>query len=299
MASRLPARVQPGQPDVVVVGAGHQPLRDVYHILLRRPWWVTLAIIVGGYLGANVLFAVGYLYAGGVANARHGSFLDALFFSVQTMGTVGYGAMYPQSLAANTLVVAESVAGLVITAIATGMVFSKFSQSTARLEFARWLAIAPMDGVPTLMVRVGNERTNVILEATVRIAMVRTERTREGVVFYRLYDLALTRDRSPALARSWTVMHPITPASPLHGMTPESLKTSEAEFLVSVVGTDDTSLQPVHGRHTYKDTEVLWGARHADVLSELPDGRLQLDVRHFHETVPTKPTEIFPYPPAG
>jgi inward rectifier potassium channel len=202
--------------------------------------------------------------------------------------------MYPESRAANLLVVTESVAGLLVTALVTGLVFAKFSLSTPRIVFARNAVIGMMDGVPTLMVRLGNERSNRIIEATIRVSMVRTERTVEGMTFYRMYDLTLSRERSPALSRSWTALHPITPSSPIYGHTPEKFKTEEVELFVTVSGVDDTSLQPMHSRHLYTDEAIVWGARHADVLSEA-EGRLVLDLRRFHELTPTAPTAEFPY----
>jgi inward rectifier potassium channel len=126
--------------------------------------------------------------------------------------------------------------------------------------------------------------------------MVRTERTLEGMLFYRMYDLPLTRERSPALSRSWTALHPITPSSPLHGHTPASLKTDEVELFVTVSGIDDTSLQQVHARHKYTDEAIVWGARHADVLSVEEGGAIVLDLRRFHELTPTARTAEFPYP---
>jgi inward rectifier potassium channel len=153
-----------------------------------------------------------------------------------------------------------------------------------------------MDGVPTVMLRVGNERGNSILEATVRLAMMRTERLREGTTFYRMIDLPLARERSPAMARSWTVLHVIDEKSPLYGMTPEKASRDEVEFIVTVVGTDETSLQPVHARRRYLDTEIAWGARHADVLSEDASGNLILDIRRFHDIEPTQPIDGFPFP---
>src|SRR5262249_30477771 len=152
------------------------------------------------------------------------------------------------------------------TALATGLVFAKFARTTARVVFTRQLVIAPMDGVPTLMLRVGNERSNQIMEAQMHLAMIRTERTKEGMIFYRTYDLPLVRSRQHALSRSWTVMHAITPGSPLYGQTPETLQAAEAELTATVAGVDDTSLQPVHAQKVYSDSEVLWGARHADIL---------------------------------
>lgn len=212
------------------------------------------------------------------------------------MGTIGYGAMFPETPAANMLVVVESVSSLIVTALATGLIFSKFSLTTSRLVFAKHAVIAPMDGVPTLMFRLGNQRSNRIIEATVRVSMVRTERTKEGMLFYRMYDLPLTRERSPALSRSWTAMHPIVPGSPLHGHTPTSLRSDEIEIFVTVVGVDDTSLQSVHARYKYTDEAVVWGARHADVLSEEEGGVIVLDLGRFHELTPTEKAPGFPYP---
>lgn len=286
---------QPAQP-VIAIGIKRQIFRDIYHRFLGLSWPLALGFIVVLFLFLNACFASLYVLTDGITNARPGSFTDAFFFSVQTMGTIGYGSMYPHTLAANILVVVEAVFGLLIMAVATGLVFSKFSQSNAQIVFSREVTIAPWDGVPTLMFRLSNHRGNLILEAQLRVVLVRTERTKEGIVFYRMYDLPLTRDRSPAFSRSWTVMHPIVPGSLLHGQTPESLKASETELIMTVVGTDETSHQQVHGRHQYVDHEILWGMRHEDILSERPDGRLVLDMNRFHNVVPTEPTDDFPYP---
>jgi inward rectifier potassium channel len=135
-----------------------------------------------------------------------------------------------------------------------------------------------------------------VFEARIRAGLIRTEKTAEGMTFYRLVDLPLTRDNSQALARSWTVMHEIDEKSPLWRATPESCTEGELELIVSVVGTDDTSLQPVHGRTRYQIEDIVWGARLADILSELPDGRIKLDVAKFDDLVATEPTPDFPYP---
>jgi inward rectifier potassium channel len=268
----------------------------VYHHLLRVPWWADLILVSALFLLLNFLFALAYASVGGIAGARPGSLADCFFFSVQTMGTIGYGVMHPLSSGAEALVTAEVIVGVSLVALASGMLFSKFSVPRARMQFAEWATISPFDGVPTLMFRLGNERASQIIEATVHVVLVRLERTAEGIMFYRLRDLRLERDRSPALARSWTVMHTLDASSPLHGATPETLARDDVELMLTVVGIDDTSAQNVHARRTYGYEEIRWGARHADMLSELPDGRLQLDVREFHRVVATAPTPTFPYP---
>jgi inward rectifier potassium channel len=281
--------------EIVVVGGAGIALRDVYYQFLRVRWSLALAGIVVFYLALNALFACAYLACGGVTNARPRSFFDAFCFSVETMGTIGYGAMYPSSVTANTIMILESVTSLVVTALATGLVFAKFSRSTARVAFSKHAVVGPIDGVPTLTLRVGNERGNTILEGTVRLSIVRTEHTKEGVLFYRLYDLRLSRERSAMITRSWTVFHPIDRDSPLYGATPESMARDEVELVVTLIGLDDTSMQPVHARKRYLHGEILWGARHVDILTERDDGALVIDVRKFHLVTPTEPTETFPY----
>jgi inward rectifier potassium channel len=280
-----------------VVGGRHAPLRDFYHALLRLPWSATLAAIVAAYLVTNALFAALYVEIGGVAHAATKSFGDAFFFSVQTMGTIGYGAMFPESTAANVVVVAESIVSLLLTAVATGLVFAKFSRSTARFVFARQAVISPVEGVPTLMFRLGNERGNQLVNAQIRMVMVRTERLPEGGTFYRMLDLHPTRERALSLSRSWNVLHRIDGASPLAGETPASLAEKEIELTVMVMGTDDVSMQTVHASYRYFARDIIWGARLADVLSETPDGNMLLDLGRFHDVEPTAPTADFPYPP--
>lgn len=293
-----PIRVRPpgASYEIRIVGVRSTPLRDLYHLLMRLSWPSTVGVIVVWFLLANALFALGYSELGGVANLEPGSFSGAFFFSVQTMGTVGYGAMYPQSFGANVLVVAETIVGLTLVALATGLVFAKFSRPTARVVFTREAVISPMNGVPTLMFRVGNERGNRIVDTQIRAVLARTEHTKEGATFYRLIDLKLTRDRALSLTRSLSVFHPIDEHSPLYGLTPAEAAAQEIELDVMAVGLDDTSMQIVHASHHYFANQIVWGARHADIISEAEDGAMLVDLRNFHVTEPTTPIDGFPYP---
>ena len=145
------------------------------------------------------------------------------------------------------------------------------------------------------MFRLGNERASQIVEATVRVVLVRTERTSEDVVYYRMHDLALERSRSPYISRAWVVMHRIDESSPLEGATPHTLARDEVELILTVVGIDETSAQNLSARYRYDHAQVRWGARHADLLSERPDGGC-LHMGGFHRVVPTQATSTFPYP---
>lgn len=166
---------------IEVIGAPRTPFADLYLQLLRAPWWLDLLGVSGAFLLINFAFALGYRAIGGVAGARPGSIADHFFFSVQTMGTIGYGVMSPQTAAAETLVTGEVLVGLSLLALTTGILFAKFSVPRARMQFADWATISPFNGVPMLMFRLGNERASQLIEATVRVVLVRTERTAEGV----------------------------------------------------------------------------------------------------------------------
>src|SRR3954464_6721113 len=168
---RRPVAFRPPGADyeIRVVGDRATPLRDFYHALLQLPWGATITAISVSFLVTNAVFAFGYLAVGGVSHATPQSFRDAFFFSVQTMGTIGYGAMFPESVGANLVVVVESIVSLLLTALSTGLVFAKFSRSRGRFSFTRQAVISPVDGTPTLTVRVGNERGNQIVDAQIRI----------------------------------------------------------------------------------------------------------------------------------
>jgi inward rectifier potassium channel len=273
-----------GEYSIRVVGIQKTPLRDFYHFILRISWAVTFGLLAVGYLVANLVFAVAYAVVGGVGAAA--SFADDFFFSVQTMGTIGYGGLVPTSTAANLLVVGESITGLILTALATGIVFAKFSRPTARMVFSRDVTISPMNGVPTLSFRMGNARSNQIMDAQIRLVLSRTEITTEGKMMYRIYDLALVRDRALSLSRSFTVMHTIDDKSPLFGVSYETLEKQEAELAVLVVGLDDTMMHSVHAYHQWYIANIKFGMRHADVLSEPTPNQLLLDLTKFHDLEP-------------
>jgi inward rectifier potassium channel len=271
---------------IVRTGTPRRVLGDLYHALLNAHWSVLLAIFVTYYLVANTLFALAYLAGGDdLANARPGSFEDAFFFSVQTLATIGYGAFAPKTRYANVLVAIEALVGVLGFAIAAGLFFAKFSRPTARVVFSRVAVITPRDGVPSLMLRMANERANQVVEAQVQVSLIRSERTAEGEQVRRFYDLDLVRTSTPIFLLSWTVVHPITATSPLYGITPESLAEGEGEVVVSVAGVDETFSQTIRARYSYLPEEIVWGARFVDIMSTLPDGRRRIDYGRFHDVV--------------
>jgi inward rectifier potassium channel len=268
-----------------VIGEVRRPLRDTYHWFLKAPWPVSLGGIALAFLVVNFGFAVLFMIVGGVEGST-GSFGDSLSFSVQTMATIGYGVMHPTAATTHGLVIAESMCSIVFSALATGLVFAKFSRATARIGFSAVAVITRHEGKPTLMFRVGNQRGNTIVEAQVHVVAVMTTVTLEGETFYKAIDLPLVRDRQVGMSRGWTVMHEIDERSPLHGLDATALARAELELNISVTGIDDITMQAVHTLHQYTDKEIHIGERFEDTMQLLPDGAYLLDLRNFDRVVP-------------
>jgi inward rectifier potassium channel len=174
------------------------------------------------------LFALGYLLDGSVRGARPGDLLDAFFFNVKTIATIGSGSMAAVSVPANVLFSLEALIGLVGFALVTGLTFARFSRPSARVRFSRNAVISRHDGLPCLMFRTANERENQIIEAQIHVVFVRSEFTAESRSIRRIHDLNLVRDRNALFALTWTAVHPIDRHSPLFGMTNKLLKEQQA-----------------------------------------------------------------------
>jgi len=276
---------QPHGYSIWVIGDERAVLRDAYHIFLRMPWPASLALIAAGFVAVNLVFATIYYAIGGVDGVRSGSFFDALVFSVQTLGTIGYGVMVPKSPAANTVMIVEAITSIIVTALATGLVFTKFARATARIAFSEVATVSMHEGQLTLTFRCGNRRSNTIVDASLRVVLGLTTTTVEGTPFYRLHDLKLVRDRQGAMRRGWQVMHVIDETSPLFGLDAEGLAKREAELEISLVGLDDVTMQAVHALHSYSDKQILFGKRFGDTLTALPTGDIVLDLREFNTLV--------------
>ena len=273
--------------NIVRLGVSRVHLADLYHRLLALSWPQFFILISLSYVMTNSLFALAYLAGGDcIANARPGSFKDTFYFSVQTMATIGYGAMYPRTDYANTVVAIQALFGLWGVGMVTGLAFSRFSRPTARVIFSRVAIIAPFNGVPTLMYRTGNQRFNQILEAQQRATLIRDEVTAEGEFMRRFYDLQLVRSESPIFALTWTVMHPIDEKSPLYQVTAKDLIECQAEIVITLTGIDETVSQTIHARHSFVASEIIWNMRFIDIISRSPDGKRIVDYTRFHDVKP-------------
>jgi inward rectifier potassium channel len=285
LAAQYPRMVGPkGKLDVTIRGLRRRKWTDLYHQLLTLSWGGFLLVWIIVYLAANLVFAtLFWLDRGGLSGAHPGSFEDAFFFSVQTLGTIGYGVIAPKSRFANALVAVESFFSFGISALSTGMIFARVSRPTARVMFSRHAVVTPINGVPTLMFRAANERQNQVLEADVTVTLARNLVTSEGVTFRAFQALTLKRSRSPLFALSWSIMHAVDETSPLFGQTLETLLADRAEIVIVLAGVDETLAQRIYARHSYLPHGIVWGRRHADIIQIAEDGRAVVEYGRFHD----------------
>ena len=270
---------------------GLDPLSSLslYHWLLTISWPRFLAFISGTYVVLNTFFALAYLALGPDAlQASDGSFANqpfyrAFFFSVDTFATIGYGNITPVGVTANMLVTLEALLNIVGVALATGVIFARFSRPAARIIYSRQAIIAPYRGINALEFRIANARSSQLIEVEVQAILTKLERV-AGTVVRKFYDLPLERNRVVFFPLSWTVVHPIDSTSPIAGLTQEDLIAANAELLVLLSGTDETASQTVHSRSSYEAEEIVWGARFANMfMRDAQEGIMGMDLNRIHD----------------
>ena len=260
-------------------GVSRYDLKDPYHILVTATWRAFLAGLVIAYGLINVVFALLYLAApGSVSNMRPGSFLDAFFFSVETLATVGYGVMAPATVYGHTVASTEIICGMAFTALATGLLFVRFSRPRARILYADSAVITVRNGVPTLMVRIANGRMTVLTDARAKLSALMREVTLEGAVYRRPRDLVLDRPHLPIFALTWTLMHPIDDASPLYGLDAEEMKSESVRLFLAVHAHDTALNADVQDMKDWGPEAVLFKTRYQDAVSFDDQGRTFADL---------------------
>ncbi|HCH61476.1 MAG: ATP-sensitive inward rectifier potassium channel 10 [Deltaproteobacteria bacterium] len=272
---------------VVVHGNGWRRWFDVYHELLRRPWSFTLTVLFIGWLFLNIIFAALYQTGGDCISAEDPeSFFQAFTFSVQTISSIGYGAMHPTTNWARLLANIEAFVGMVMMAMGTGLMFAKFSRPTAKVDFSKHVLIQQRYGGPHLVMRVANRRGNRIVGAKIHLAMLVEERTEEGHTLRKLVDLPLVRDHSPTFAITLTIMHSVDADSPLAGQSEAAIRDRIISLVLTIQGLDETFSQTVHAQQYYPSDALVWNHRFTDMVFPRADGVTEIYHQKLHDIEP-------------
>jgi inward rectifier potassium channel len=263
--------VRLGHREIETLGLSPGFWSDLYHRSMTVYWPVFFGSAAALFVALNAVF--GFLYSLGhepIANAAENGPLAYFYFSIETLATVGYGDMHPQSNYGHLIATIEIFTGMCFLAVMTGLIFARFSRPRARVVFANNPVIT---------------RHNAISRANARLWIMRAERTKEGDQLRRFYELKLDRSEHPMFVLSWMLFHVIDKDSPLHGLTASDLTDGDAVLVLNVAGVDDSSAQQLYARHVYSWRDIRWQHRYKDITSVSPHGRFLLDYTKFHDTV--------------
>ncbi|MBD2756864.1 ion channel [Spirosoma validum] len=263
---------------------------NIYNRLITMGWAQFFSWLLLAYLFTNTLFAGVYMLAGsdtlkGVDDrALNGPFWKCFFFSSQTLTTVGYGHISPDSFLTSCIAAFESMIGLLAFALATGLLYARFSRPVAHTRFSRIAVIAPYLDVNAWMFRIINTRANQLIDLNITVSLSRIEPKADGTPTRKYYGLNLERSKVTFFPTNWTLVHPITSESPLYGCTPQDMETSDSEFLISFQAMDDTFAQSVHTRYSYRHDEIRWGHKFRPMFDGSQQGTVTLDLNRLDDT---------------
>jgi len=279
-----------GSFNVVRSGLGFLESFAPYHLLLSISWLGFFGVIIASYVAINLVFAFAYLacgadaLVGSGAGMMGGRFGQAFFFSVETFATIGYGQIAPNGVPANVMVTIEALVGLMYQALATGLLFARFTRPTAAVLFSDRAVVAPYNEGQALMFRIVNRRRNEIIQLEAQVLLSAMEPDGRGGMVRRYSALALERNKVTFFPLSWTIVHPIDGASPMTGRTREDLERAKAEILVLLTGVDEALEQTVHARSSYRADEIVWNARFQSMFLTAGSGdRVSVDISRVHD----------------
>lgn len=257
-----------------------------YLVLIDTTWPRFFGMVFAGFMTINMIFACLYLMIG-VKSLRGlesdmSDFANAFFFSVHTLTTVGYGNVYPEGTWANVVSSLEAATGLMVFAVATGLLYGRFSRPSARIVYSKSAIIAPYQDGTSLQFRVANARSNTLMDMDVKVLLMTVDRS-DGELKRTFIELPLERPHLYFFALTWTIVHPIDEASPFYGKTAADLANLSGELLILIQGFDDTFSQLVHSRYSYRHDEILWGAKFAPAFNVDSKGALVVQVDHIDE----------------
>ena len=278
--------VQLGGREIITEGLHLNFWADISHRCMTASWPAFIGGAALVFIAFNAVFALFYWIGDQpISNVPDRAYIDYLYFSIETLSTAGYGDMHPQTHYGHFVATVELFTGIFSMSLMTGLVFARFSRPNARLLFADNPVISSHDGRPTLMVRLANERHNIISNATARLWLFKNIVSMEGETLRRFYELPLTQNQNPGLALSWTLYHVLDENSPLHQTNADDLAAYKASLALVVTGFDVVAAQTVHARKSYDHRDIRFGHRFVDILDTSDDGRLRVDYHRFHDTM--------------
>lgn len=250
---------------------------SIFHSMLNMPRWKFISVILIFFLAINIFYTIIYVWIGMdefngmIASSEWQKIKEIYFFSTETFTTVGYGRVNPTGDAANFVASIEAMSGFLSFAIATGLIYGRFSKPKAYLVFSEHALISPYQDATGLMFRFVSYKDNhtlteVEVKVTVSLQVIENDKP-----VFKFYSLPLERSRVDSLPMNWTVVHPINEESPLNGFSFDDMKTADVEIYVLVRGFDDVYSNIVLQRTSYTYEEIKFNAKFIPMFRESED----------------------------
>jgi len=266
-----------GNPNMEVRGMMLWERLNIYHSLLTMSMWKFLLVVVIYFLGTNLIFSgiyylIGIEHLGGLMQVKGLElFGEVFFFSAQTFTTVGYGRINPMGFAASFTASMEALTGLMTFAIATGIMWGRFSRPKAYIRYSKNAIVAPFKDGIALMFRMVPFTKNYLVNVEVKVTLA-MQVTEDGQLKNRFFNMPLDIAKANTMTANWTLVHIINEESPMYGFTKEDLSNARAEMLVFVQGFDESFSNTVISRTSYTYEEFVFGAKFLPMYHPSEDG---------------------------
>lgn len=260
-----------GKVTIKKIGLNFNQRFNLYHSLIKMHALIFFLYLLGAYLFINLVFTGVYLAIGlECLQGRTGGndFLQAFYFSSQTLTTVGYGGLHPTGNALSLIASFEAFLGLISFAVSTGLIYGRFSKPRAKMILSKVAVITPYKEITGLMARVANPKDSPLINANTKMLYSQIE-TIHGQKIRKFYTLDLEMEKISLFASSWTIVHPITKESPLYKISRTELKQKNVEIILLLSAHDESYNEDVHSRISYKASEIIENAKFSPIIKHV------------------------------
>eukprot|EP01063_Lacrimia_lanifica_P022321 TRINITY_DN29963_c0_g1_i1.p1 TRINITY_DN29963_c0_g1~~TRINITY_DN29963_c0_g1_i1.p1 ORF type:complete len:443 (+),score=118.46 TRINITY_DN29963_c0_g1_i1:119-1447(+) len=303
--------------------AVYTALTAPYHYVVSLKWWKLICLSLCMFFVLNVAFATAYYspcvlgdtHMGLVSDAapKECSFVDAFEFSVETLATIGFGEVRPGAGWSRAIVSVEAWMSMLLLPFLASIVFQKIyavRKLRHTLVFTQSAVVktVPDGGFRMFEFRLASLMKHPPGDTEVSVYLLRDHRADAayracgaGQADLSVTPLAWRPSYSedgfktgwqplpvPYLAVPALVQHPIDAASPLRGITYESLKASRWEVVVVARAVDPSTQNAIHVKTTYNASNIVFDAAFdRDLVTyDVATGRYDVNLTHFDSVLP-------------